>query len=251
MIFLTRKKVLELIKQAVMFAPVELGAARPNSYAIINELADFNQDNLGYKANDPDVWTRQETTLNDIQLEYPIVCPIIYGGARKATMGQRSEVWITDDLRILVADRFHENKEDSKDSEARSITAILDDTDSVVNMIMEYLDKVSAFKVEVTTGNFVEDFYNENYLVWCKANNKILDYTVPGNLAKSTSSYVAWLNRNINNRIERLDFPSSKERIVGTYINLTVDSYSCHNTTFSFYLDGDNFLKSRNIYLGK
>lgn len=252
--YLTRKKVLELIKQAVMFAPVDMGSARPNSFAIINGVADFNQTNLGYKSDDilnGDVWTREQATLNYIELKYPIVCPVLYGGTRKTEYSTKHQSYTFDEIRILAADRYHNNKEDVTTAESRSVTQIMDDTEKALNKILEYLFNVAAYKVEVTTGVFVEDYFNKDFLDWADTNNKIVGYTDAANSHQYNNVYRVFIEGNTNLRFDRLEYPTSTDMIVGTWLTLTSVSYQCADGEFDFFVDTTAVNDSRPIFFGK
>jgi len=251
--YLSRAKVLQLIKQAVIFAPLDMGASRANSFAIINGLNDFNNDNLGYKAEDilnNDVWTRQAATLNQIDIQYPVVCPIIYGGTRMTEIPTPEKVTTIDDLRILVADRYQNNKEDSASSEGRSVSQIMDDTEAMLNKIMDFLINVKAYKVEYTLGHYIDDYFNTDFLDWCLSNNKIVGYSEPTNSHYFNTVYKKFLNLNLNQRFERLEYPTSKDMIVGTYLNIKSLSFYCGDGEFDFFIEGESFDKTKDIYFG-
>ena len=250
---LSRRKILNLIRQAVMFAPVDMGAARPNSFAVINGVSDFNGDNLGYKADDilnGDVWTREQVTMNAIELKYPMICPVLYGGTRKMEFSTKHTAETTDQIRILAADRYVDAKEAVSESEKRSVTQIMDDTEKALEKILEFLFKVRAYKVETTPNVFVEDYFNTDYLIWAEAQNKIEGYTEPSNLTMHSYAYDKFIKINQELRFDRLEYQSTKDAIIGTWLTINTLSYPCANNEFDFFLDGTLFNENRKVFMG-
>ncbi|MEP7197260.1 MAG: hypothetical protein ABI851_12130 [Saprospiraceae bacterium] len=232
MAFITRSRILELIKEAVAFSPASMTYKRPNTFALINGLSDFNADNLGYITEDiqnNDVWTRKQSTLNRFILEYPIVCPMLFSGVQERDIINNSTVIQKDDVRILCADLYVDQKEGTTASQRRSKTQIYDDTEEVLNNIIEYIRHVVYAKIEITTGVYTEGFYNESYLTWLDTNNKIIGFD-PSQLFQ----FEQFKRENEVIQIQRIEYPSSKDLIIGTYMNLKTTTISCPNPEFTF-----------------
>ena len=239
---ITRRRILDLIKESVKFMPASMGAARCESYAIIGALSDFNKDNFGYKTEDlnVDAWTREQSTFNRLELKYPLVCPTIYSGRKKYQIGNLSYSQTDDQLRISVVDRYIDEKSSDNDAALRSITQIFDDTEKAINKILEYLFAVQAFKVETSTGVYVYDYYHPDYLAYLLTNSKIVSYVNSSSditLNKPNVNYLTFVNSNLNLNIERIDQPTSKDNLVGSQVTLNCISYHCHDGLFDFFVD--------------
>lgn len=239
---ITRRRILDLIKESVKFMPASMGAARCESYAIIGALSDFNKDNFGYKTEDlnVDAWTREQSTFNHLKLKYPLVCPTIYSGRKKYQIGNLSYSQTDDQLRISVVDRYIDEKTSDSDSALRSITQIFDDTEKALDKIIEYLFAVQAFKVETSTGVYTYDYYHPDYLAYLLSQNKIVNYWTSSSVAilnDFQNGYNAFINSNLNLNIERIDQPTSKDNLIGSQVTLNCISYHCHDGLFVFFVD--------------
>ena len=239
---ITRRRILDLIKESVKFMPASMGAARCESYAIIGALSDFNKDNFGYKTEDlnVDAWTREQSTFNHLKLKYPLVCPTIYSGRKKYQIGNLSYSQTDDQLRISVVDRYIDEKTSDSDSALRSITQIFDDTEKALDKIIEYLFAVQAFKVETSTGVYTYDYYHPDYLAYLLSQNKIVNYWTSSSVAilnDFQNGYNAFINSNLNLNIERIDQPTSKDNLIGSQVTLNCISYHCHDGLFNFFVD--------------
>jgi hypothetical protein len=239
---ITRRRILDLIKEAVKFMPESMGDARVNSYAVISSISDFNKDNFGYKTEDlnVDAWTREQSTFNRLELKYPLVCPTIYSGRRKYEKGNLSYSQTDDQIRISVVDRYIDQKTSEDDASLRSVTQIFDDTEKALNKIIEYLFAIQAYKVEVTTGVYTYDYYHPDYLAYLLTNSKIVGYVSASSLSilnTFNNSYLGFVNSNLNLNIERIDQPISKGNLVGSQTTLNCISIHCHDALFDFFVD--------------
>ncbi|NOT38539.1 MAG: hypothetical protein HOP11_14300 [Saprospiraceae bacterium] len=249
---INRTKILSLIREAVKFCPESMGSARPNTYAIIQGIDSFNKNNLGYVPDDytNEYWSRHTQNANQMEFRPPYICPVIYGGVRSCEVGISTTIQTTDDIRIICADRYIDSKENTETAKKRSITELMVTTEATLNKIMEYLQGVKAFRVEYSAGQFAEDYFNEAYLDYCKTNSKIVNFSESTNLNKYTNSYNTFLNLNQETRIERLEYPTSNELIVGTWITINALSISCNDSLFDFFVDGTAINNEDNIYYG-
>lgn len=239
---ITRRRILDLIKEAVKFMPASMESARVDSYAVIGGIDDFNKDNFGYITEDliVDAWTREQSTLNRLELKFPVVCPTIYSGRIKYEKGNLSYSHTDDLIRVAVVDRYIDQKTSDNDKDLRSITQIFDDTEKSLKKIIEYLFAVQPYKVEVTTGVYTYDYYHPDYLAYLLSNSKIIGYVGASSLLSLNAfynSYLEFVNSNLNLDIQRIDHPTSKHNLVGSHITLTCKSYHCHDWLFDFYVD--------------
>lgn len=245
---ITRRRILDLIKEAVKFMPASMESARVESYAVIGGIDDFNKDNFGYKTEDlnVDAWTREQSTLNHLELKFPLVCPSIYSGRIKYEKGRLNHNQIDDQIRIAVVDRYIDQKSSDNDKDLRSITQIFDDTEKALNKIIEYLFAVQPFKVEVTPGVYTYDYYHPDYLAYLLSQSKIVGYSgasTISSLNEYQNSYLGFVNSNLNLDIQRIDHPISKGNLVGSHTTITCVSYHCHDSLFDFFVDDQvNFM---------
>lgn len=248
---ITRGRILTLIKDAVRAMPTEMGSARPQSYAILNNIKDFNKDNLGYNPQDMqtnEVWTRNYQTANSFNLEFPIVCPIVFNGTKTVT-DHKGTTQNQYNIRILIADNFVEQKENIDKKDQRTVSQIITDCEYCLNKIINYLFSCKGIKVETTPGVFIEDYFYPPYIDYLHTNNKIEYYEILNTNAAISIKYIELRNQSLE--ISYLDYPTSKSNIVGVWTSLIVDAVECVNDTYQF--DDMGVLKdnSKALYFGQ
>lgn len=253
---LTRQKVLNLIKEAVKFSPLSLGNSRPNTYAVINSISDFNTPNLGYTSQDltVDAWTRKQQTVNNFELAFPMVCPILREGSIEFSIDNTKFKTLNDTIQILFVDRYFDQKDSKSAAEKRSKTQIINDVEKGVLKVLEYLQAVQPYKVQVTAGVYVEDYFTKEYLDEAITQSKILSYQGYQDfspLLKSHNDYQWFLKKNLNLRKSILEYTPTNHEIVGIFVTLNVQSYSCDNSDFDYFIEGDKFGENQTTYLGK
>ena len=253
---LTVKKFLQLVKEGVKFMPEEMTTSRCNSYALISGIQDFNNDNLGYTPQDlqlGDVWTRKNQTINSLNLDYPICCPMIYNSSRtnNSHTGAFSTVY---KVRILLADKVVDQKLSSNQREMRSITSIIYDCEAAMSKVLEYVLGCKSYKVETTTGQFTKDYFNKKYLDYAQAQGKIIGYTSSiedKSLNAFDYTFNEFINSNNNIEMSILEYASTKDNIVGIWATINVITYGCNDGEFDFFIDKSAINDSKSTYFGK
>lgn len=255
---ITRQRILGLIKEAVIFMPSGMGYKRPNTFAIINGLSDFNKDNLGYRAEDiqnNDVWTRKMSSINQMIVEYPVVAARIASNSLDMENGWESQLWVRKDaIQIYCLDRYVEQKSGGTAADRRSVTQIMDDCEAVVNKVMEYLKKVRPYKVQVTAGQYVEDFYHPDFIDWAQTNNRIVSSQNSESLASLNvyeSTYLRVITDNLTIRTGLVEYPTSKDMVVGSSAGINTISLGCDDGQFTWSAEGSNISLNRQIPFGR
>lgn len=253
---LSRTRILNLIKEAVKFSPQSLGSARPNTFAVIDSIADFNAPNFGYTALDltTDAWTRKQSTVNNLDLEFPRVGVILYDGSIDYKSDNLDFQTISDQVRILFADKYIDQKGSNTAKDLRSKTQIIADTEKGILKIVEYLRAVAPFRVQVTSGVYVEDYFTKGLLDAAITAGKIISYQTHEeyrSLLKYYNDYTEFLRKNMNIRKSILEHKPTDHEIVGTWITLNLQSYACSDGNFDYFVDNSILNDNKTTYLGR
>lgn len=183
-----------------------------------------------------------------------MVCPILREGSIEFSIDNMKFKTLNDTIQILFVDKYIDQKDSKLAAEKRSKTQIINDVEKGVLKVLEYLQTVQPYKVEVTSGVFVEDYFVIDYLAYLQINGDIIgwqDYTQVSPLLKAHNDYQAFLKKNLNLRKSILEYTPTNHEIVGIFVTLNVQSYSCDNGDFDYFIEGDKFGENQTTYLGK
>ena len=238
---ITKERIIELIKESVKFYPTT--GTRPNTFAMINGLSDFNLDNLGYIAEDlkgPDVWTRTNQTSNSFKLTYPMVGVIMMESNISDMIGHT--------IRILYADRIGNGK--TPEGKRKTQTDILNDTVRFFSNLIAYFDDCSFYEVTRTDNSTFTGILSWSYLLQLLNDDQI-------NAATKKSQADEWAVFNMaiagfgEMIINYISYPITDDMIIGGYAEVRFAVPVCESEDFSFYDDGQITGNNKTVYAGK
>lgn len=189
-----------------------------------------------------------------MELGFPMICPILRGGSIEFTNDRPSFKTINDVIQITFADRYFDQKDSKSAAEKRSKTQIINDAEKGILKVLEYLQKVQPYKVQVTAGVYIEDYFTIDYLAHQQLNGKIIsyqDYTQVSTLIPFHNDYQTFLKKNLSLSKSIIDYTPTNHELVIVFVVLNVQSYSCDNGDFDYFIEGDKFGDNKTTYLGK
>ena len=158
----TKETIFNLINQACKYMSPTI-TNRPNTFAVLARYDAIEKPNLGFTPFDfsnKKVWSRQYTTANETKLKYPY-CLLVNTAIRSSTNEGGSVLYnLSYDLQII--DTYIENKEVQTKKEQRTEEEVAFDNIKIIEQIILYLQKVDAYKVEVSTGVFETNYFNKD-----------------------------------------------------------------------------------------
>ena len=241
MSYITKERIIELIKESVKFYPTT--GTRPNTFAVINSLSDFNLDNLGYIAEDlkgPDVWTRTNQTANNFKLPYPVVGVVMLESQISDMVGHT--------IRILYADRIGNGK--TPEGKRKTQTDILNDTVRFFSNLTAYFESTGYHEVTLNDNSTIQGYYNPSALSYLVDSGKILEY-------EPLTSDQKWAVYNLSvegfgeMKINYISYPITDDLIVGGYAEVSFSVANCESEEFNFFDDGLITGDKKTVYAGK
>jgi len=241
MSYITKERIIELIKESVKFYPTT--GTRPNTFAVINSLSDFNLDNLGYIAEDlkgPDVWTRTNQTANNFKLPYPVVGVVMLESQISDMVGHT--------IRILYADRIGNGK--TPEGKRKTQTDILSDTVKFFSNMSAYFEDSGYHQVILNDNSAIQGYYNASNLDSLIDSGKIQDYD---QLTRESE----WGVYNLcvegfgEMKINYISYPITDDLIVGGYAEVSFSVANCESEEFNFFDDGLITGDKKTVYAGK
>lgn len=246
----TKETIFNLINQACKYMSPTI-TNRPNTFAVLARYDAIEKPNLGFTPFDfsnKKVWSRQYTTANETKLKYPY-CLLVNTAIRSSTNEGGSVLYnLSYDLQII--DTYIENKEVQTKKEQRTEEEVAFDNIKIIEQIILYLQKVDAYKVEVSTGVFETNYFNKDYLDYCVTNNLIEGYST--NFSLYSAMRFDW--NDFLKRFKDLEiFTGQLEFLngtIGSSIVFTIPTLSCPTGDFDYSQNNISFVDSKLICFG-